>query len=184
LERRIAIELTGNLDTLAKWVLKGAEEEFDPRIHTDAKMEQDAEKLRSMGEGRIGTNESGIFKLLCTSPPKYLQGVNSKYEQKYGHDLVKTIQREFSGQLETATLFLLRMKLDPYEQVARMIHDACKGIGTNELLLTSYLIRYQKLMKEANAAHNRMYKKSVQNLVKFETSGDFEKLLVEVVDAA
>ena len=180
----VAIELSGDLYTLAKAVLKGTEEEFNPIIHTPERMAQDAEKVRSMGEGSTGTDESGIIKLLCSSPPRYLQGVNAKYEEKYGHTLVKAIQREMSGHLETATLFILRMKLDPYEAVARMLHDACKGIGANELLLTSYLIRYQKIMYEVNVAHNRLYKKSIQSLVEFETIGDYENVLLEIVEAA
>jgi Annexin len=182
LERRVGIELSGHMDFLAKWALDGKEDEYDSQIHTASKAEQDAEKIRSMGEGKWGTNENGIIKLVCKSPPKYLQLVNSKYEEKYGNDLVKAIERELNGKLEKATLIILRMKLNPFEQVAQMIHDACKGIGTNEHMLTTYLIRYQVIMKEVDAAHQRLFKKSVTNLVKCETSGDYEKLLVEIVN--
>lgn len=171
------------MDTLAKWVLKGAEVEYNPQIHSNAKMEQDAEKLHSMGEGRFGTNENGIIQYLCTSPPKYVQGLNSKYEEKYGKSLVKALEREMSGLFEKGIMILLKMKLNPHEQIAKMIHDACAGIGTNELLLTCYLIRYQSVMKDVDQAHQRLYKKSIANLVKFETSGDYEKLLLEIVNA-
>jgi Annexin len=171
------------LETLIKWCLEEAEEEFNPNVHTDAKMEEEAEHLHAMGEGRLGTNERGLFKVICTASPKYLQGLNSKYEAKYGHDLAKAVQREMGGVVEKATLYLLGMKLNTYEQVAKLIHDATKGIGTNELLLTTYLIRYQKIMDQVDEAHNRLYRKSVKNLIKFETSGQFERLLVEIAHA-
>lgn len=170
------------MDFLAKWVLEGKEEEYDANTDTTSKAEQDAEKMRSMGEGRWGSNENGIVKLICKSSPKYLQLLNSKYEEKYGHDLVKAMEKELNGKLEKGILTVLQMKLNPYEQVARMIHNAYKGIGTRELLLTTYMIRYQFIMKEVDSAHQSLYKKSIKNLVKFETSGDYERLLVEIVD--
>lgn len=184
LERHLCRETTGTVENLIKWCLEEAEEAYDSDVHTDEKVEEDADRLRSMGEGKWGTNERGLFKLLCTSPPQHMQAVNSKYEEKYGHDLPKALGKELNGVVERATMFLLGMKLNPYEQVAKMIRDACKSIGTNELLLTSYLVRYQKIMNEVNDAHVNLFQKSVKTRVKFETTGDYQDFLVAIVESA
>ena len=96
---------------------------------------------------------------------------------------MKALAKEMTGITERATMFLLGMKLNPYEQVATMIRDACALFGTNELLLTSYLVRYQSIMEKVNDAHVEMYKKSVKDRVKAETRGDYEEFLVAVIES-
>jgi annexin A7/11 len=166
-----------------KWCLEEGEEEYDHDKHNDSKAEEDAERLHEMGEGRLGTNERGLFRLLCTAPPKHLQAVNEKYKQKYGHDLIEAIKNETSGVIEKATVFFIGMKIDPYKQIATMIHDAVKGIGTNELLLTTYIIRYQKIMDQVDEAYQALYKSNIKRVIKFETTGQFERLLCEIAGA-
>lgn len=183
LERHLCRELGGKVELLMKWCLEEGEEEYDQDKHNDAKAEEDAERLHEMGEGRWGTNERGLFRLLCTAPPKHLQAVNETYKQKYGHDLIQAVQKETSGFIEKATVFFIGMKIDPYKQIATMIHDAVKGFGTNELLLTTYIIRYQKIMDQVDAAYQTLYKKSIKRVIQSETTGQFERLLVEIAGA-
>ena len=76
------------------------------------------------------------------------------------------------------------MKLKPYETVAKLIKDACAGFGTNELLLTCCIIRYQPIMKAVMVAHIELFGKTVEDRIKDETKGDYEKLLLEVCAAA
>ena len=66
-------------------MLQGIEEEYDPQYHNKNKIEEDAKKLYEMGQGKWGTNEKGLFKILCSAPPKYLKELNLYYADKYGY---------------------------------------------------------------------------------------------------
>lgn len=147
LGKKLDSELGGSLESLVLNCLQGSEEAFDPGFHTEDKAKEDAEAIYAMGQGKLGTNEAGIFKILCARPPEHLKKVNLIYADKYGFTLTKMLEKELSGKSEKAATFLVGMKLKPYEEVANLIKAACAGFGTNELLLTSTLIRYQKILR-------------------------------------
>jgi len=43
------------------------------------------------------------------------------------------------------------------------------------------LIRYQRLLKEVNAAHQEEYGKSLEDRVESETGGDYRKILKKIL---
>jgi len=183
LGRVVDSEIGGDFEKLIVNVMQAVQEEYDPDFHTDEKMAKDVEELHDHGIGRWGTNEKGLFKILCASPPEYLKRLNMAYAEKYGYTLSKALEKELKGDTEEAALFTLGMKIQPYETMAGLIKKACKGFGTNELLLTACLIRFQSVLKEVETAHVEMYSKTIADRVKEETRGDYEKVLLEVVKA-
>jgi Annexin len=174
-------ELGGSFEALVFNCLQAADEEYDPAFHNDDKMKEDAATLYKMGQGKFGTNEKGLFKLLVCAPETYLQKLNLHYAEKYGLTLLKALETEMGGATRDAALFMLKMKLKPYEAVAALIHDACKGLGTNELLLTCTLIRYQNILKQVALAHIELYGSTIEDRVKSETKRDYEKILLEII---
>jgi Annexin len=172
------------LEQLTFNVLQGVEEEYDPEFHTEAKMKDDIEKLYEMGQGKWGTNEKGLFKMVCAAPPTYLKQLNLKYSEKYGYTLTKVLEKELAGAVEKAAMFMIGMKLKPHEEVAKLIHKACAGFGTNELLLSATLIRYQSILKPVMTAYVELYGKTLRDTITSETGGDLEKLLLEIIETA
>jgi hypothetical protein len=153
-------EVGGDLETILFNCMQGAEEPYDPEFHTDNKAEEDVAEIYKAGQGNfLGTSEKKLFKILCASPPEYLKKVNLVYADKHGYTLFKCLETELRGDGEAASLFMLGMKLKPYETVAKLINEACSGMGTNELLLTCTLIRYQSIMKHVKEAHIELYGK-------------------------
>lgn len=164
--------------------LQGVEEEFDPEHHNEEKVKDDVKALYDCGQGKFGTDEKNFFKTLCAMPAEHLKTVNLAYAEEYGFTLLKAAEQELGGVVQDATLFMLGMKMKPYETVAALIKKACAGFGTNELLLTTCLIRYAEIMKDVDVAHIEEYEKSVRDRVKDETRGKYEALLLEVFDTA
>lgn len=74
-----------------------------------------------------GTDEKGLFKFLCSAPPEHLKKLNLIYADKYGYTLLKVMEKELGGDAGRAGLFMLGMKLKPYETIAKLIEKACKG---------------------------------------------------------
>lgn len=184
LGRQLDSELSGDFEKMIYFCLQGMEQEFDPDFHTDDKVAEDVATFYKMGEGKFGTDESGLFKLICTSPSEHLKKVNQMYADKHDVTLFKAIDDEMSGKTQDATLFLLGMKLKPYETVAKLIQKACKGIGTNELLLTCTIIRFQPHLPQVMAAYEEVAGKTLQETLRKEIGGDYCRLLTELVDAS
>lgn len=183
LGRKLDGELGGALEQLTFNVLQAAEEVYDPSHHNDSKIALDVASLYKMGQGKFGTDEKGLFKILCAAPPEYLKKLNLVYADKHGFTLAKMLETELGGAVRTAAKFMIGMKLKPYEEVAKLIDTACKGFGTNELLLTTALIRYQGFFKEVMLAHVELYGKTIRDRVDSECGGDYKRLLLEVLDA-
>jgi hypothetical protein len=184
LGRVLDAELGGDLEKLIFNCLQGSEEEFDPAFHNDSLVKQDVETIYKAGQGSFGTNESGFFKVLVARPSEHLKTVNLAYAEKYGYTLFKALETEIGGQTGDAALFMLGMKLRPYETIAKLIKKACAGLGTNELLLTCCIVRYQPHLKHVMEAYTELYSESLQEDVRKELGGDFEKLLLQVCAAA
>merc|ERR1739844_166948 len=182
---RMSSEVGGDMKKILLSTVQAAEEEFDPDYHTEDKAKEDAEELYNLGQGRWGTDEAGMAKIIVMSPPKYLKIVNSVYADEYGYTLFKAFEEEMSGNVAAdAALFTLGMKLKPYETVAKLIKKACAGFGTDELLLTCCLIRYQDLLGHVAVAHEDLFEKSIHTRVRDETGGKYENLLLTLLNMA
>lgn len=181
---RMSSEVGGDMKKILLSAVQAAEEEFDPDYHTEDKAREDAEILYKAGQGRWGTDEAGMAKIVVLSPPKYLKIVNSVYADMYGYTLFKAFEEEMSSTAAEAALFTLGMKLKPFDTIAKLIKKACAGFGTDELLLTCCLIRYQDLLGHAEVAHEELFEKSIHKRVKDETRGNYEKLLLTLLNHA
>ena len=130
LGKLLASELGGNMERLVFNCLQAAEQEYDPQFHTADLAMEEAEAIHKMGQGKtFGTDEKGIFKILCKAPPAHLANINQVYADKYGYTLIKAMEKELGGwmekQLRKATLHMIGMKLKPWETMAALVKDAC-----------------------------------------------------------
>ena len=180
----LGAELGGDFETLIFNCLQATEATYDPDFHTEEKAKADAEALYKMGQGTWGTDEKGLFKLLCASPYQHTRNINQVYADKYGCTLLKVLQTELSGAVGGATLFLVEMDLTPAVAIAKLIDQAMAGFGMNELLLTATLIRYQPILHEAMAAHQELFQTDVIERIKSETDGKYETLLIQICESA
>jgi annexin A7/11 len=86
--------------------------------------------------------------------------------------------------MESALLFQLRNAVDKYMHAATLLEDAMAGVGTEDTLLVSRVIRYhwdRQAMEHIKGAYKQRYRKSLANRIKGETGGDYEKLMVACV---
>lgn len=180
----MASELHGDMERLIFNCMQAGEEEFDPQFHNAEKAQEDAEIIHAKGQGRWGTDEKGIFKVICAAPPEHLRAINLAYADKFGYSLEKAMEKELGGNVEKATLYMIGMKLNPYETIAKLIKSACAGFGTDEILLTACCIRYQYVMQQVMSAHIDLFGKTVQDRIRHETSGKYKDLLLAIVNKA
>lgn len=184
LGKKLDSELGGNLESLIFNVFQASQEVYDPDYHNSEKIQADVDELYKYGTGKWGTNEKGLFKLLCSTPPEYLKELNLAYAEKHGYTLPKVLEKELGGHVQQAAMYMVDMKLKPYEAVAKLIDKACRGIGTNELLLSATLIRNQGILKQVIVAHQELFSKNLRDRIKSEVGGDFGKLMLQIIDSA
>lgn len=181
---RVSSEAGGDFKKIMLACLQAAEEPFDEGFHTPQKAKEDATVIYKKGQGRWGTDEKALIKVIIMSPPKHLKMISSYYADEYGYSLHKAVEKELAGDCLRAVSFILGIKLKPWKTIASLIKEACAGFGTDELLLTCTIIRYQKYLPAVEVAHVEEYDKSIVKRVKDETRGNYEKLLLALLRAA
>lgn len=184
LGRTLDAELGGEVEKLIFNCLQGALEDFDPDYHNEDLVDSDVQAIYKAGQGSFGTDEAGFFKVIIARPDEHLKNVNLAYADKHGITLFKALETELGGCVRDASLFELGMKLKPHETIAKLIDETCAGFGTNELLLTCCLIRYQSVMPGVINAHQKLFGKSLRDRIIHETGGDYEAVLLAVIDAS
>lgn len=135
LGKQLASELHGDMERLVFNCFQAGEEPYDPQYHTEEKAQEDADLIYEKGQGKFfGTDEKQIFKILCASPPEHVANIDKAYAEKQGYTLAKAMEKELSGNVRDATVHLIGMKTKPHAAAAAIIKEACRGIGTDELV--------------------------------------------------
>lgn len=177
-------ELGGDFERLIFHCLQGSEMELDEDYHTDEQAEEDCQAFYEAGQGRWGTDEKSLFKIIANSPPEYLEKVNELYVEKYECTLLNALKRELGGDVEKGAMQAVGVKLKFDETIAELIKSTCKGFGTDELGLTCCVVRYLSVMPSVNEKHAELFEKTVQDRIQSETGGDYRKLLSSAVNFA
>ena len=150
LNHLISSELRGDNERLIQISIAANEQEYDPSIHTKEKAAEDADFIH---------DEKNVFEIICAAPPKYLELINEAYEQQYGSTLEKAIEKGLGGKAREGLMQTVGMKLRPFETIAKLIKHACVGMGTDELLLSTTIIRHQNVMDKVMATHYELFEK-------------------------
>jgi len=147
-----------------------ADEDFDE--------ETDAKVLRKAMKG-FGTDEKAIIKIVANRSSYQLAQVVEKYKAAFGRSLIKDLKDELKGKLEKVVI----PRFYPGQQLtAYMCRDAMAGAGTDEFQLVLALCTKNNDQIEATkAAYKALYDRDLEEDIKKECSGDFENLLVSVV---
>ncbi|KAL7537291.1 hypothetical protein ACHAXR_009089 [Thalassiosira sp. AJA248-18] len=177
-------ELGGDLKCLLMMILddEAEEEKYDPEVHTEEKAEDDAKLFDKAGFSQLGSDEEGLFKVILRSPPEHLKQVNYKYVDRTGHSITKSLEEELGGDAKDAAVHLVNMKLKPIDTAVRLIEKSMKGVGTDEYILTTAILRYQALLGEILPAYEEECGETLEEQVKSELRGDFEKLIVKMIN--
>ncbi|XP_059496212.1 annexin A4-like isoform X1 [Stegostoma tigrinum] len=139
---------------------------------------RDAEVLRKAMKG-FGTNEQAIIDVVAHRSNKQRQQIVLSFKTAYGKDLIKELKSELSGNFEKSVLALLKPSV-LYD--AAELKDAIKGAGTDEECLIEILTsRSNTEIHAINSAYKTEFKKTLEQDIKSDTSGHFERLLVSLV---
>uniref|UniRef100_A0A914ZR64 Annexin n=1 Tax=Parascaris univalens TaxID=6257 RepID=A0A914ZR64_PARUN len=108
------------------------------------------------------------------------QKVREQYQEIFGKDLVEELKKEYSGDFEHVILALME---PPIKFDAIHLHRAIKGVGTKETVLIDILCtRSSQDLEKIKNAYSLLFGKSLEDDVIGDTSGDFQQLLVGLLE--
>lgn len=130
----------------------------------------------------IFTNDTtAIVNVIARRPNWHLQKVREEYEKLYEKDLVHYLEHNTHFNFKKLLINLVRSRA---ESRADEVHRSMKGVGTDEHALIDVIIHQSdKQMEELKQLFRQKYDRSLDEWVKGDTSGNFEKVLVHAVRA-
>lgn len=142
--------------------------------------EQDAEVLNGAIKG-LGTDEDAIINVLAYRSNPQRMEICSLYKTMFGKDLVEDIKGDTSGNFFEVLKSLL---MAPAEFDAYQLRKAIKGLGTDDDVLIEILCtRSNAQLQEVKRVYKEKFNKDLETDIIGDTSGDFKKLLVGLVQA-
>ncbi|XP_013787889.1 annexin A4-like [Limulus polyphemus] len=143
----------------------------------------DAEALHEAGVEKWGTDESTFNSVMCSRSYPHLRRVFWEYEQIAGQSILDAIDSEMSGDLKTGMLTLAKCVDNIPLYFAEKLHKAIEGAGTEDQVLVRIITtRCEIDMIQIKHEYKKLYDKSLEEAVSDDTSGDYRKLLVTLVE--
>ena len=144
----------------------------------DSEEHKDAELMRKAMEG-FGTDDSTLIEITSKRNHKQRMKIRQAYKSIYGRDLIEDLKSDLSGYYQKIMIALFT---DPIEYDADNLNDAMKGSGTDEDCLIEILAsRPGWYMNKIKKKYKEKYKKELEEDIIGDTSGNFKKLLISLI---
>jgi annexin A7/11 len=181
LEEDLRKELSGDFANLMVAVCQASRHE-DESVDED-RAKQDAQKLMEAGELKLGTDESTFIAVLVRNSYAQLNAVAAAYETISSKKLVDAIEAELSGDLLYAAKTILGIAKNKDEYFAQLLQSTMAGLGTDDKTLISVVVLRSEIdLGNIMQAYENLYGKTLAAAIEEETSGDYKKLLLDIID--
>ena len=183
LESDVEGDLSFKTAALFKAVLRAARHEESMPINPST-LEHEARALHESTSGRMVndvTEASGIF---ARSSDNELRAIDQAFKTRYHVSLEKWTEKEFSGHMRDSFLQILRTALDPAMRDAVLLEECMKGAGTKDEKLVVRVVRVhwnRMHLDQVKRAYRHRYGKDLIDRVRGETSGDYGRLMVALL---
>ena len=181
LEKDVKSETSGTLRKLLIALLQcGRGTNTNPN---QAQCAEIAQEIYKAGEKKLGTDESVFNKYFCTLSPHELAAVSREYHKLSGHTILQAIDKEFHGDSKKTLRTIVYATLSPSEYFATRVNDAVKGLGTKDHLLIRVLVSRSEIdMPQIKQYYKQLYGKDMVADIKSDISGEYQNLMVQLVN--
>jgi hypothetical protein len=181
LEDAIKGDTSGHFKRLLVSLVQGNRDE-SPSVNQGL-ADQDAKELHEAGESRWGTDESKFNQILCSRSFAHIAAVSEHYKKYSNVSLLEAVENETSGNLREGMAAIVKSAINRPEYFAERCYHAMKGAGTDDqALIRAIATRCEIDTVQIKEQFARKYKKDLTQFVKDDTSGDYEKLLVKLLN--
>lgn len=183
LEHDVRDDLSAKTERLFSMVLSATRQEESAPVIPQS-VDADVSEIHRCTEARLGAEQLTVCSLLSKRSDNQIRAIAHAYEHKYRRPLEKVLVSEFSGHMEDALVQMVRCGTDRAMRDAINIEDAMAGMGTKDEML---IIRVVKLhwnpahLQQVKGAYKARYRQDLIARVRGETSGDYERCLVALL---
>jgi hypothetical protein len=144
----------------------------------NSKFDADAQAIREAIKG-MGTNEATIINITSNRSNSERQAIRQAYKAAFGRDLIEDLDDDLSGNFKKV---VVGMYLTPVEFDVTELYEAFKGAGTDEDSVMEIIgSRNNKRLQDIKNLYFTKYSEKLEDRIKDETSGDFRKLLISLL---
>uniref|UniRef100_A0A5K3EY45 Annexin n=1 Tax=Mesocestoides corti TaxID=53468 RepID=A0A5K3EY45_MESCO len=117
-------------------------------------------------------------------PWEEIVAIDTVYSQAVGHDLPTAIEKETSGDYKHALLALFKTAVSRERYYAEVLYKSMKGLGTHDENLVRMIMAHCEVdLANIKEVFETMYGKTLEDMVKSDTSGDQRKFLLAMMGA-
>ena len=134
-------------------------------------------------EGWVVNDESSVFyNYIMNSSPKELSAIAREYYRLSGKTIIDGIENNFKGDAKDLLKSILYSLVSPSEYFATRIKKAIEGFGTdNKTLIRILITRCEVDMNIIKKYYKQLYNKEMIEDIKNDISGDYQKLMIELI---
>uniref|UniRef100_A0A665W476 Annexin n=1 Tax=Echeneis naucrates TaxID=173247 RepID=A0A665W476_ECHNA len=133
------------------------------------------------GEEQWGTDEAKFIMILGNRSMTHLRMVFDAYEKIAETSIEDSIKSELSGDFERLMLAVVQCIRSVPMFFARRLYKSMKGLGTADNTLIRIMICRSEIdMLDIRECFRLRYEKSLYNMIKDDTSGDYKRTLLEL----
>ncbi|KAF7661487.1 hypothetical protein LDENG_00260100 [Lucifuga dentata] len=179
MEEDVISDTSGHFKKMLIVLLQGTRDESGV-VNTDL-VEQDAQDLFAAGEEQWGTDEAKFIMILGNRSVTHLRMVFDAYEKIAGKSIEDSIKSELSGDFERLMLAVVHCIRSVPMFFAKRLYKSMKGLGTADNTLIRIMISRSEIdMLDIRECFCLNYEKSLYNMIKDDTSGDYKRTLLNL----
>uniref|UniRef100_A0A669EEQ5 Annexin n=1 Tax=Oreochromis niloticus TaxID=8128 RepID=A0A669EEQ5_ORENI len=137
--------------------------------------------LYAAGEEQWGTDEAKFIMILGNRSVTHLRMVFDEYEKIAEMSIEDSIKNELSGDFERLMLAVVQCIRSIPMFFAKRLYKSMKGLGTADNTLIRIMISRSEIdMLDIRECFRLRYEKSLYNMIKDDTSGDYKRTLLNL----
>ena len=139
-----------------------------------------SDELEQFEKAVMANDESTLVNITVSHSNEERVKLRADYQAKFGRDLLKDFESKLKSDFKECMLGLYK---PPAEYDADLLYFAMKGIGSDKEVITEVLsFRTPERLNEVKAKLQEKYGKDLEKKKKSETSGDYQKIAMALLD--
>jgi annexin A7/11 len=139
-----------------------------------------SDELEQFEKAVMANDESTLVNITVSHSNEERVKLRADYKAKFGRDLLKDFESKLKSDFKECMLGLYK---PPAEYDADLLYFAMKGIGSDKEVITEVLsFRTPERLNEVKAKFQEKYGKDLVAEIKSETSGDYQKIAMALLD--
>uniref|UniRef100_A0A0R3XCH0 Exocyst complex component Sec6 n=1 Tax=Hydatigena taeniaeformis TaxID=6205 RepID=A0A0R3XCH0_HYDTA len=183
LEKDIVSETSGDFRRILVAMLQAQRDE-NPQVN-QTQVEVDVDALYESGEGRVGTEESRFTQIFSQRSFPHIKEIAKTYANRYKKTIYEAIRSETSGNYCETLVTIVSYAEDQISLFVNWLQDSMAGLGTRDDDLIRLILSWAEVISTLDSVfptYQRKTNKLLTNAIESETSGDYKRMLISIVE--